>query len=149
MDAKEYKLNFAELVSFIQHVHVELSAQAGRAVNLSLTLRNWLIGFYIADYEQKGTDRAEYGVRLLESLSSRLGKTGLNGVAPRSLRQYRQFYLIYPGIWQTPSAKSWTTGLSFRNTSLNCPKKRKCSDLLKKKFEKRWISTNREMNFHE
>jgi predicted nuclease of restriction endonuclease-like (RecB) superfamily len=75
-------------------------------VNLSLTLRNWLIGFYIAEYEQKGTDRAEYGTRLLENLSSRLGETGLDGVAPRSLRQYRQFYLIYPGIWQTPSAKS-------------------------------------------
>lgn len=106
MDAKEYKLSFAELVSFIQHVHVELSAQAGRAVNLSLTLRNWLIGLYIAEYEQKGTDRAEYGARLLENLSSRLGEIGLDGVAPRSLRQYRQFYLIYPEIWQTPSAKS-------------------------------------------
>ena len=106
MNAKEYKLSFAELVSFIQHVHVELSAQAGRAVNLSLTLRNWLIGLYIAEYEQRGTDRAEYGARLLENLSSRLGEIGLDGVAPRSLRQYRQFYLIYPGIWQTPSAKS-------------------------------------------
>ena len=75
-------------------------------MNLSLTLRNWLIGFYIAEYEQKGTDRAEYGARLLENLSSRLGETGMDGTAPRSLRQYRQFYLIYPGIWQTPSAKS-------------------------------------------
>lgn len=82
MDANLNKLSFAELVSFIQHVHVELSAQAGRAVNLSLTLRNWLIGFYIAEYEQKGTDRAEYGARLLENLSSRLGETGLDGVAP-------------------------------------------------------------------
>ena len=35
MDANEHKLSFAELVSFIQHVHVELSDQAGRAVNLS------------------------------------------------------------------------------------------------------------------
>ena len=103
MDANENKLSFTELVSFIQHVHVELSAQAGRAVNLSLTLRNWLIGFYIAEYEQKGTDRAEYGARLLENLSSRLNETGLIGVAPRSLRQYRQFYLIYPGIRLTPA----------------------------------------------
>lgn len=30
----------------------------------------------------------------------------MDGVAPRSLRQCRQFYLVYPGIWQTPSAKS-------------------------------------------
>jgi hypothetical protein len=60
----------------------------------------------IAEYEQKGTDRAEYGTRLLENLSSQLGETGMDGVAPRSLRQYRQFYLAYQGIWQTPSAKS-------------------------------------------
>jgi len=65
-----------------------------------------MIGFYIAEYEQKGTDRAEYGTRFLESLSSRLVETGMDGVAPRSLRQYMQFYLIYPEIWQTPSAKS-------------------------------------------
>lgn len=106
MDANEHKLSFTELVDFIRCVHEELSDQAGRAVNLSLTLRNWLIGFYIAEYEQKGSDRAEYGARLLENLSSWLGETGMDGVAPRSLRQYRQFYLIYPGIWQTPSAKS-------------------------------------------
>jgi hypothetical protein len=98
MDTNEHKLSFADLVGFIRHVHEELSVQAGRAVNLSLTLRNWLIGFYIAEYEQKGTDRAEYGARLLENLSSRLGETGMDGTAPRSLRQYRQFYLIYPGI---------------------------------------------------
>lgn len=30
----------------------------------------------------------------------------MDGVASRSLRQYRQFYSIYPEIWQTPSAKT-------------------------------------------
>ena len=30
----------------------------------------------------------------------------MDGVASRSLRQYRQFYLVYPEIWQTPSAKT-------------------------------------------
>ena len=84
-----------------------MAAQAGRAVNVSLTLSNWLIGFYITEYEQNGTDRAEYGARLLESLSSRLRNAGMEGMAPRSLRQYRQFYAAYPEIWQTPSAESW------------------------------------------
>ena len=96
MNTNEHTLSFTELVGSIRHVHEELSAQAGRAVNLSLTLRNWLIGSYIAEYEQKGTDRAEYGAWLLENLSSRLVETGMDGVAPRSLRQYRQFYLVYP-----------------------------------------------------
>lgn len=52
------ELTFTSLVEFIQNLHDELSAQASRAVNLSLTLRNWLIGYYIAEYEQNGMDRA-------------------------------------------------------------------------------------------
>jgi len=35
----------------------------------------------------------------------RVIETGMEGVAARSLCQYRQFYLTYPRIWQAPSAK--------------------------------------------
>ena len=83
-----------------------MAAQAGRAVNTSLTLRNWVIGCYIREYEQNGTDRATYGKDLLSSLSQRLEKAGVEGCAPRSLRLYRQFYLTYPEIWQAVSTKS-------------------------------------------
>ena len=107
MDANRHKWNFEKLVGAIRQVHEEMTAQAGKAVNLTLTLRNWLIGFYITVYEQNGADRAEYGARLLENLSSRLADGGMDGVASRSLRQYRQFYLIYPEIWQAPSAKAF------------------------------------------
>lgn len=98
-------LTFSNLIDSIQQIHEKFTVQTSRAVNVSLTLRNWLIGFHIAEYEQNGADRAEYGTRLLDLLSARLSKTGVNGVAPRSLRLYRQFYLIYPQIWQTLSAK--------------------------------------------
>lgn len=47
-------LSFDRLVAAIQQVHVEMAARASRAVNRSLTLRNWLIGLYIAEYEQRG-----------------------------------------------------------------------------------------------
>lgn len=81
------------------------AAQANRAVNVSLTLRNWLIGCCIAEYEQNGEDRARYGTNLMTKLSGRLERLGLDGVASRSLRLYRQFYQSYPGIWQALSAK--------------------------------------------
>lgn len=106
MNTDKHEWNFELLVGTIRHVHEEMAAQAGKAVNLSLTLRNWLIGFYIATYEQNGADRAQYGAHLLEDLSSRLAEGGMDGVASRSLRQYRQFYLVYPEIWQKPSAKT-------------------------------------------
>jgi predicted nuclease of restriction endonuclease-like (RecB) superfamily len=38
-------------------------------VNTSLTLRNWIIGYYIVEYEQNGKDRAEYGEKLIRMIS--------------------------------------------------------------------------------
>ena len=70
-------LSFEGLVAAIQQTHATLAEQAVKAVNLSLTLRNWCIGYYIAEFEQNGTDRANYGTRLLESISARLTKAGL------------------------------------------------------------------------
>ena len=61
---------------------------------------------YIEQYEQHGSDRAEYGAKLLDNISSKLIGSGMEGVAARSLRQYRQFFATYPEIWQTLSAKS-------------------------------------------
>ena len=106
MNKPEKELTFNRLVGSIREIHNQMTAQAGKAVNINLTLRNWAFGYYIQEYEQNGADRAKYGIRLLENLSSRLVKIGMDGVASRSLRQYRQFYLTYPRIWQTPSAKS-------------------------------------------
>ena len=99
-------LNFDGLVTAIQQTHAALSEQASKAVNLSLTLRNWCIGCYLAEFEQNGSDRAQYGAQLLDNVSARLVEAGMAGVAARSLRQYRQFYGAYPQIWQTASAKS-------------------------------------------
>ena len=92
------KLSFDLLVTAIGQVHAEMTAQAGRAVNMSLTLRNWLIGFYIAEYEQQGSDRAQYGDRLLERLSHDLLSAGVVRAEERELRRYRQFYTTYPQI---------------------------------------------------
>lgn len=57
---------FDELSTFILQTHQTAQASAIRAVNQMATLRNWLIGCYIVEYEQKGSDRAKYGDRLLK-----------------------------------------------------------------------------------
>lgn len=95
------QLNFAGLVDAIRQVHEHCASQAGKAINVSLTLRNWVIGYYILEYEQRGGDRADYGERLLESLSDRLQHVGMSRVEPRELRRYRQFYLVYSRIWES------------------------------------------------
>jgi hypothetical protein len=90
--------SFAELTGAIQQVHAELTAQANRAVNISLTLRNWLIGCHIEEYELNGKDRAEYGERLMDALAAELTAIGVSRCDRRELYRYRQFYLIYPQI---------------------------------------------------
>ena len=62
-------MNFESLVGHINQVQDVLQAQAAHAVNLSLTARNWLVGYYIVEYEQHGEDRAKYGDKLLKSLA--------------------------------------------------------------------------------
>lgn len=89
---------FSELILSIQTAHTELAAQASRAVNISLTLRNWLIGCHIAEYELKGRDRATYGARLLPLLAQELQQRGVARSEERELRRYRQFYQTYPQI---------------------------------------------------
>lgn len=96
-------LSFERLVAVIGQVHADLAAQASRAVNASLTLRNWLIGFHIEEYERRGVDRQQYGEKLLERLSESLHEKGVSRCDRRELYRYRQFYLTYPQIVETLS----------------------------------------------
>jgi len=99
-------VSFAGLIDSIQEAHSELSAQAGKAVNVCLTLRNWLIGCYIAEYELHGADRAEYGQHLIETISKELQDTLDRCYTGRYLRLCRQFYAMYPQIRKSLISKS-------------------------------------------
>lgn len=96
---------FVHLVTSIRDIDAKLALQASRAVNVSLTLRNWLIGFYIRIYEQKGSDRSVYGDRLLDKLSDALRQTGVSSCGRRQLYNYLQFYNLYPGILRSLPAQ--------------------------------------------
>ena len=93
-------MQLTELSKMIQNIHFSFAKQAGRSVDIALTIRNWLIGFYIKEYEQKGKDRVEYGTKLLSNLATELQAAKIPSTAVTSLRQYRQFYDAYPVISQ-------------------------------------------------
>lgn len=99
------KLTFETLVESIRQVHEQLSAQAGRAVNISLTLRDWIIGLYIVEFELRGADRANYGEKLLSELAKRLTKLKVSNCNRRQLYRYLRFYRLYPQIVGTVSAQ--------------------------------------------
>ena len=92
--------NFNNLITTLKVLHDSLQQSAVNAVNQSLTIRNWLIGFYIVEYEQNGKDRAEYGTDLLKNIAKKLNIKGLT--APE-LSRCRQFYNTYPQIIGTLS----------------------------------------------
>jgi predicted nuclease of restriction endonuclease-like (RecB) superfamily len=88
-------MNFDLLLTTIQQTHSVFQQNAVKAVNVSLTLRNWLIGYYIVEFEQNGENRAEYGSNLLKRIASELS---IKGLVSAELSRCRQFYFCYPQI---------------------------------------------------
>lgn len=98
MEDKLTSFDFTTLVAAIRQAHEHMAAQASRAVNVSLTLRNLAIGCYIREYEQNGADRAQYGSQILDHLSRELQESLDKCYTDRYLRLCRQFYETYPQI---------------------------------------------------
>lgn len=85
--------SFGDLTSIIQTTHDAALSSAVKAINRMQTMRNWLIGYYIVEYEQNGKDRAEYGAKLLKKLEERVNR---KGISTTLLKNSRSFYLHYP-----------------------------------------------------
>ena len=85
--------SFGDLTSIIQTTHDAALSSAVKAINRMQTMRNWLIGYYIVEYEQNGKDRAEYGAKLLKKLEERVNR---KGISITLLKNSRSFYLYYP-----------------------------------------------------
>jgi len=100
-----------ELVSLIGETQLYFKQQAQRQVNTALTLRNWLFGFYIAEYELNGADRAEYGQKVLKEITRRTKH--ISGMSESNLYLFKQFYLSYPQIFQSVTGKLYLT--DFQN----------------------------------
>ena len=97
--------DFENLVELCRQTHEEMQSRAGRTVDTFLSVRNWLFGWYVVEYEQRGADRAEYGSRLIKKLAAKLA---IRGCSSRSLALSCKFYRYYSEISQTVSAKSMT-----------------------------------------
>lgn len=85
--------SFNDLASIVQTTHDAAQSSAVKAINRMQTMRNWLIGYYIVEFEQHGKDRAEYGTQLLKKLEERVDRKGVNVTL---LQMSRNFYKLYP-----------------------------------------------------
>lgn len=95
-------LSFGSLISHVENIHSLTNAYAKGAVNQLLTIRNWMIGYYIVEFEQKGKNRAEYGKNLLGAIADELKIKGLDRT---HLNLCRIFYIKYPQICAAVSHK--------------------------------------------
>lgn len=85
-------IDFNQLENSISSLNTVFEENTAKAINRNITARNWLIGFYIVNYEQNGKDRAKYGEKTLLKLAENLNKKSLSY---RNLKLYRQFYLEF------------------------------------------------------
>jgi hypothetical protein len=57
---------------------------------------HWLIGRRIVEEIQNGEHRATYGEQVMKNVSKSLAAEFGRGFSERSVRQYRQFYQMFP-----------------------------------------------------
>jgi predicted nuclease of restriction endonuclease-like (RecB) superfamily len=102
-------INFDNLVQQIEYTDHALQNNARLIINRHVTTKAWLTGYYIVEYEQHGSDRAQYGERLLQNLTKRLGNKKFSVT---TLKIYRQFYLTYSQLF-APIAQFLKTNLAI------------------------------------
>jgi predicted nuclease of restriction endonuclease-like (RecB) superfamily len=149
-------MNLKALQSSISNVHTVAQQHANVAINQSLTLRNWLIGCYIVEYEQNGSDRQKYGSNLLERLAEFAASKNMKGLSETNLKLFRRFYFLYPQlndlaanenvnmpfpIRQTPSAE--LLGKTKNVSSLNVVSIRQTPSAELMVLEKKWQSPSK------
>lgn len=95
-------------VSDIKALISEAQQHVVRSVNTAMVITYWEIGRRIVEEEQNGSNRAEYGKYLIESLAKALTADFGKGFSVPNLRNFRQFYLVFPIRYALRSELSWT-----------------------------------------
>ena len=90
--SEERNFSFEHLSQLVEQVHNSAYSSLVKAINRFATIRNYIIEYYIVEYEQNGSDRAKYGDKLLKRLAEQVNKRGINETL---LKVSCAFYLNY------------------------------------------------------
>ncbi len=114
------QFGFDRLVEICSCTHEKARQSAPRTIDRWSVVRNWLFGWFIVEYEQKGADRAEYGGQTLSKLSAALqGGIGRGGVSVDALEKMRRFYMVYEHTLSAASDAEKSATLSRISPSLS------------------------------
>ena len=86
------------ILTDIQNIIETSQRQAYHAVDTILSQRNWLIGYRIAEEEIDGSNRAEYGAKIIKKLSKELTTQYGKGYDRSNLYHCLRFYKEFPQI---------------------------------------------------
>ena len=67
----------------------------GQMANTITVLTSFLLGQYIVEQEQQGSERAKYGAKVLDSLSAYLTEEYGRGFSRSNVAGMRQFYMAF------------------------------------------------------
>ncbi|MBR6083813.1 MAG: DUF1016 family protein [Salinivirgaceae bacterium] len=96
------------LVNDIKALINEARLHVVRSVNTAMVITYWEIGRRIVEEEQNGSNRAEYGKYIIQSLAEALTVEFGNGFGETNLKYFRQFYLTFPIRHALRGELSWT-----------------------------------------
>ena len=92
---KDFML-YQPIITEIKEIISAGQQNAYSAANTAMVLTYWHIGKRIVEQEQEGSERAEYGKRLIPVLSEELKKEFGKSYSERNLHYFRKFYLYFP-----------------------------------------------------
>ncbi|MBS7253104.1 PDDEXK nuclease domain-containing protein [Flavobacterium branchiicola] len=137
-DGLQNKVIFQQVAELLQNAR----QQVLRTVNSTMTITYFEIGRIIVEEEQNGKDRAEYGKKLLKSLSQQLTKEFGKGFSVVNLENIRKFYLIYS------NSESLTRILQIQKTqSLTGEFKSVNTQTVSEKFDSQTLSSFFKLTF--
>ena len=105
-DSKVQNIN--HLYNEVREIIATARQNAVRSVDFSRVQMYWQIGRRILEEEQKGKERADYGIYLLKNLAKKLEPEYGSGFSVRQLEMCRQFYRIYPIANTVCSQLNWS-----------------------------------------
>ena len=107
-------------IAEIKQILREARAKAYTAVNYAMVEAYWLTGKRIVEETQQGEHRANYGEQVIKNLSKSLTAEFGNGFSERNIRNFRQFYQMFPKnpIRQTLFANSGKIPKSKTNLAI-------------------------------
>jgi len=108
LDTSPSSLAEGDLFRQVRTIIDQAKHQIVNSVNSFMVQAYWNIGRAIREEEQKGTERAEYGKAIIETLAKKLKEAGEHGFESRNLWTMRKFYTTYPILNALRSELSWT-----------------------------------------